>query len=200
MWSEDGAEVAEAVPARNAGVFTGNIMNFERPKLNPRLENRLEAIRAFKKKCDNIFKGSLLNNLNERKCILVQDWLEPEGQRIYDSLDWFEGEVINDYDLMLTKLERAVRPECNEIVASKKFKERVQKAGETITVFITDLMLLVKEDNYVDEDRQMRDQFVYGVSGGELKKRLLERGNSLTLVETTTIGKAYKSTQLEVQE
>ena len=127
--SEDGAEVSAAVPARNAGFFTGNIMNFERPKkFNPRLENRLEAIRAVKKKCDNIFKGSPLNNLNERKCILVQDWLEPEGQRIYDSLDWFDVEVINDYDLMRTKLERAVRPECNEIVASKKFKERVQKA------------------------------------------------------------------------
>ena len=38
-------------------------------------------------------------------------------------------------------MERAVSPECNEIVASKKFKERMQKPGETITVFITDLML-----------------------------------------------------------
>ena len=61
--------------------------------------------------------------------------------KIYDSLDWLEGEDINDYDLMWTKMERAVSPECNEIVASKKFKERMQKPGETITVFITDLML-----------------------------------------------------------
>ena len=61
-------------------------------------------------------------------------------------------------------------------------------------------MLLVKEYNYVDEDRQVRDQFVYGVSGEELNKRSLQRGNSLTQVETTTIGKAYESTQLEDQE
>ena len=27
----------------------------------------------------------------ERKCILVLDWFGPEGQKIYDSLDWFEG-------------------------------------------------------------------------------------------------------------
>ena len=58
----------------------------------------------------------------------------------------------------------------------------------------------MEEYNYVDEDRQVRDQFVYGVSGEELKKRLLERGNSLTRVETNTIGKAYESTELEVQE
>ena len=46
--SEEGAEDAEAAPAQNAGFFTGNIMSFERPKLNPRLENHLEAIRSLK--------------------------------------------------------------------------------------------------------------------------------------------------------
>ena len=55
---------------------------------------------------------------NERKCILVQDWLGPEGQKIYDSLDWPEDADVNDYDLMWTKLECAVSPECNEIVAA----------------------------------------------------------------------------------
>ena len=74
--SEEGAEAA---PAQNAGFFTGNIMNFERPKFNRRLENRLVAIRAFEKKSGYIFKGSLVNISNERKCILVQDWLGPEG-------------------------------------------------------------------------------------------------------------------------
>ena len=97
-------------------------------------------------------------------------------------------------------MERAVSPECNEIVASKKFKERMQKPGETITVFITDLMLFVKECNYADEDRQVRDQFVYAASDEELKKRLLEKGNTFTGVEATAIGKAYESTKLEVQE
>ena len=135
---------------------------------------------------------------NERKCILVQDWLGPEGQKIYDSLDWFEGEDVNDYDLMWTKMEQAVSLECNQIVASKKFKERVQKPGETVTAVVTDLLLLLKDCNYVDEDRQVRDQFVYGVSDEELKKRLLEKGNTLTRVEAITIGKAYKSTKTEV--
>ena len=57
------------------------------------------------------------------------------GSSLKVSLDWFEGEDVNDYDLMWTKLERAVSPECNEVVASKKFKERVQKPGESITAF-----------------------------------------------------------------
>lgn len=41
---------------------------------------------------------------------------------------------------------------------------------------------------------------VSAVSDEELKKRLLEKGNTLTRVEATAIGKAYESTKLEVQE
>ena len=61
----------------NQGFFTGNIMNFGRPKFDFRQENPLEALKAFKKKCGYIFKGRLVNISNERKCILVQDWLGP---------------------------------------------------------------------------------------------------------------------------
>ena len=53
----------------------------------------------------------------------------------------------------------------------------------------------MKDCNYVDEDRQVRDQFVYGVFDEELKKRLQEKGNTLTRVEAITIGKAYMKVQ-----
>ena len=194
-------EEAEGAPVQNpAAHFSGNIMNFERPKFNARQENRLEALKAFKKKCGYIFKGSLVNISEERKCILVQDWLGQEGQKICDSLDWGEDEDVNNYELMWTKLEGAVSAECNEIVASKKFKERVQKPKETITSFVTDLMLLVKDCNYIDEDRQVRDQFVYGVSDDDMKKKLLENGNTLTRIQAVSIGKAHETTNQEVQE
>ena len=101
---------------------------------------------------------------------------------------------------MWTKLEGAVSAECNEIVASKKFKERVQKPKETVTSFVTDLMLLVKDCNYIDEDGQVRDQFVYGVSDDDLKKKLLEKGNTLTRIQAVSIGKAHETTNQEVQE
>ena len=75
-------------------------MNFERPKFHARQENRLEVQKCFKKKCGYIFKGSLVNIPNERKCLLVQGWLGPEGQKICDCLVWSEHEDVNDYDLM----------------------------------------------------------------------------------------------------
>ena len=93
---------------------------------------------------------------------------------------------------MWTKLEGAVSAECNEIVASKKFKERIQKPKETITSFVTDLMLLVKDCNYVDEDRQVRDQFVYGVSDDDLKKNCLKKETRLLEFKLCQLAKPTK--------
>ena len=90
----------EGTPAQNPGHFTGNIMNFERPKFDSRQENGLESQKALKKNCGFIFKRSLVNISDERKYVLVQDWHGPEGQKINDSLDWAEGENGNDYELM----------------------------------------------------------------------------------------------------
>ena len=60
---------AEGAPAQNpAAHFSGNIMNFEQPKFNARQENRLGALKVFKKKCGYIFKGSLVN-ISEEKSI-----------------------------------------------------------------------------------------------------------------------------------
>ena len=59
-------------------------------------------------------------------------------------------------------------------------------------------MLLVKDWNYIDEERQVRDQFVYGVSDDDLKKKLLERGNTVTQIQAVSIGKAHETTNQEV--
>ena len=58
---------AEGAPAQNpAAHFSGNIINFEQPKFNACQENRLKALKAFKKKCGYILKGSLVNISEER--------------------------------------------------------------------------------------------------------------------------------------
>ena len=54
---------AEGAPAQNpAAHFSGNIINFEQTKFNA----RLKALKAFKKKCGYILKGSLVNISEER--------------------------------------------------------------------------------------------------------------------------------------
>ena len=77
----------------------------------------------------------------------------------------------------------------------RNFKERVQKPE-----FKTDLILMVKDCNYIDEDRQVRDHFVYGIADEELKKRFQAKGNTLPRIDASTIDKAYENTKRRVQE
>ena len=62
---------AEAGPVQNpAGFHNENIMNFKRPNFDPRRqENRLEALRTFKKKCGYIFKRSLVNRFRTKETV-----------------------------------------------------------------------------------------------------------------------------------
>ena len=41
---------------------------------------------------------------------------------------------------------------------------------------------------------------MYGVSDDDLKKKLLEKGNTLTRIQAVSIGKAHETTNQEVQE
>ena len=54
--------------------------------------------------------------------ILVHDWLGPESQKIYDSLDLFEGadNVLPLQTEVRDEVGERVSPECNENVASKR--------------------------------------------------------------------------------
>ena len=69
-------QAVQQAPSPNPEIFTGNIMNFEQPKFNAQQENRLEALKCFKKKCGYIFKGSLVNISNERKLKIAFLWIE----------------------------------------------------------------------------------------------------------------------------
>ena len=99
----------EAGSAQNpTGFYKGNIMNFERSMFNLLCYSSKEVLRIDFLWID--FE-------------LVQDGLGPEGQKIYDNFDWFEGDDVLRLRTAVSgmnRLERAVSPECNEIVASKR--------------------------------------------------------------------------------
>ena len=187
---------AEAGPVQNpAGFHNENIVNFERLNIDSGLqENRLKALRIFKNKGGYIFKGSLCESIsNERKCILVQDWLGTEGQTIYDSLDWFDRvrTICYDYKLMPgKKLERVVSPECNENVASKTDLKNECKNPERQLVQLCRRRL----------DKRQEKSSVYVASLKQPKERFLEKASTFARGEAMTIGRAYESAKIEDQE
>ena len=94
-------------------------MNFERSKFNSLLkEIAFKYWEPLKRKVVTYSKEVLWIVFE-----LVQDLLGPKGQKIYDNWDLFEGDHVLRLRTAMSganRLERAVSPECKEIVASKE--------------------------------------------------------------------------------
>ena len=111
---------AEAGSVQNpTGFYKGNIMNFEQSKFNSLLKKiAFKHWEPLRRKVVTYSKEVLWIDLE-----LVQDLLRPKGQKIYDNLDLFESDDVLRLRTAMSetnRLERAVSPECNEIVASKR--------------------------------------------------------------------------------
>ena len=52
-------QAVQQAPSPNPDIFTGNIMNFERPQLNAQQENRLEALNFSRRSVATSLKGAL---------------------------------------------------------------------------------------------------------------------------------------------
>ena len=116
----------EAGPVQNtAGFHNENITNFKRPNFDSgRQENCLKALRIFKKKCGYIFKRSLVNQFRTQGNVF---WYKIGSvlkvKRSTTAYRLFERvrTMYYDYKLMSgTKMERAVSPESNANVSSKR--------------------------------------------------------------------------------
>ena len=111
---------AEASSVQNpTGFYKGNIMNLERSKFNSVLKKiASKHWEPLKRKVVTYSKEVLWIDFE-----VVQDLLGPKGQKIYDNLDWFEGDDVLRLGTAMSgtnRLKRAVSPECNENVSSKK--------------------------------------------------------------------------------
>ena len=111
---------AEASSVQNpTGFYNGNIMNLERSKFNSVLKKiASKHWEPLKRKVVTYSKEVLWIDFQ-----LVQDLLGPKGQKIYDNLDWFEDDDVLRLRTAMSgtnRLKRAVSPECNENVSSKK--------------------------------------------------------------------------------
>ena len=110
-----------AVPVQNpAGFYKGNIMNVERSNFNSLVKKIVSKHwQPLKRNVVPSSKEVLWVDFEQKKMFSGTSLARSEGQKV---LYWFEGDdVLRLRSAMSgTKLERAVSPECNEIVASKR--------------------------------------------------------------------------------
>ncbi|XP_045904129.1 zinc finger protein 665-like [Micropterus dolomieu] len=124
------------------------------------------------------------------KCVLLQNCLGPEGQRIFTTLIQSE----TTYTEAISALTSYFSSDHTSQMYRLKFHQRAQMPGETVDQFVFALEELLRPCNYGDlKDKLLLDQLIEKTNLPQLKERLLLERETLTLDKALVIGKEFES-------
>ena len=119
------------------------------------------------------------DNKIQRRALLLHSAGEAV-QEIFETLP-DTGEA-KDYEKAVKALNDYFIPKVNSTYQNHLFRSMEQENGETVAQFVTRLRHVVKDCDYGDQaDNQIRDQVLQRCKSHELRKKLLEKGEHLTL-------------------
>lgn len=119
------------------------------------------------------------DNKIQRRALLLHSAGEAV-QEIFETLT-DTGEA-KDYEKAVKALNDYFIPKVNSTYQNHLFRSMEQQDGETVAQFVTRLRQVVKDCDYGDQaENQIRDQVVQRCKSHELRKKLLEKGEKLTL-------------------
>ena len=143
-----------------------------------------------------IIQADSADNKVQRMALLLHSAGE-DVQEIFETLadtgaaaDYAKAEkALNDYFI----------PKENSTYQNHVFRSMEQRDGKTVAQFVTRLKQPVKDcDNCDQSDNQIRDQVVQRRTAHALKRKLLEKGENLTLALLLTTGATYEAVQSQL--
>ena len=121
--------------------------------------NLPETFRKFKRHCETVFAGPLIDEDEEVKVNYLKLSLGDEVQHIIDGFNLLAEEDKKLYSYW-TKLQQYVRPKSNFRVARAQLRELKQKPGETVDSFMTRSRVLAEDCEYKDKEEQLIDTLI----------------------------------------
>jgi hypothetical protein len=113
-----------------------------------------------------------LKKSKEVKIALLLGLLGPDGEDVYATFDWEEGEV-QDLETVLSKFDRYCEPRLNISMARFKFFSLVQ-ANKKFDDFVVQLKSLAGRCKFGElSDSLIRDMIIYHCSSDRLRRKLL---------------------------
>lgn len=144
-------------------------------------------LKAFEHYLEALGENELIDS---SKCVLLQNCLGPEGQRIFTEL--IQNETT--YAAAISTLTVYFTSDHTSQMHRLKFHQRVQMPGETVDQFVSALDKLLRPCNYGDlQDKLILEQLIETTNCPQLKERLLLEGETLTLEKASVIGKEIES-------
>ena len=124
--------------------------------------------------------SGLMAKLDQEQIDTLIYCMGDEAEDLLNSLK-LTDEQKKKYELTKKRLDEHFSPQKNAIFERAKFNFRVQKEGESVDSFITDLFTLAEKCDYGDlHDELIRDRIVVGIRDGKLSERMqLDAGLTL---------------------
>jgi len=104
-----------------------------------------------------------------------------------------------DYDAAITALNTHYTVQPNATYQRHLFRKAIQNADETVAQYVTRLKKASLGCDYTDGDNQIRDQVVEHCRSDRLRRKLLEKGEALTLKETLKTAAMFETVESQFQ-
>ena len=144
-----------------------------------------------------IIQADKADNKVQRRALLLHSAGE-DVQEIFETLADTGGAV--EYEKAEKALNDYFIPKINSTFQNHVFRSMEQQDGETVAQFVTRLKQVVKDCDYGDQsDNQIRDQVVQRCKSHELRRKLLEKGEKLTLALLLTTAATHEAVQSQLQ-
>ena len=105
-----------------------------------------------------------------------------------------------EYEKTMNALNAYFIPKVNSTYQNHLFRSMEQREGETVAQFVTRLRQVVKDCDYGDQaDNQIRDQVVQRCTSHDLRRKLLEKGDTLTLEVLLKTAASFEAVQAQLE-
>lgn len=138
----------------------------------------------------------------ERKKFLLLNSLGFEGREVFEHLPDIvlaEGEVVDEYQEAVKKLEIKFDVRPSFVVLRHKFFKRAQLQSENFDTYLSALRQLCAECQFGEHrDQLVRDQFIAHCCDKQIQQKLLTMGNP-SLEDTIRVAKSVELAQISIK-
>lgn len=160
--------------------------------------NLPEEWRKFKQHVELVFKGPMLDKDDSVKATYILLWVGAKGRDIFNTWQLSEDDS-KKLDILYTRFKGYCEPKLNPLFARFKFNHEIQ-GNSTLEEFVTRIKLSARDCNYKDPEEMIRDRIVFGINADQVRERLLNEGESLTLDKTIQIAQSFEYTRQQMKQ
>ncbi|CAB4027350.1 Transposon Tf2-6 poly, partial [Paramuricea clavata] len=174
------------------------LMDFGEYQISEQNHRHTPRWRRWKRAFELFVVGKGITDKTQKRALMLH-CAGMDVQDIFDTLP--DNGNANDYDKAIEALDTYFNPAVNVPYERHMFRRMSQEESETIDQFVTRLKQKALSCDYGDSsDEFIRDQVIDKCRSVALRRKLLERGQTLTLKQLQEISRAHEASYFQANK